>query len=92
VEAALWAALRALEENAVLARRMERRSRAGAKSSASSRYEKRASDAERHAKVLRGILEEGGAEMEGSLTGSPKGAIVVGAACPSKPHPLSPSP
>ena len=31
---------------------------------ATTRYEQRAEDAEKHAKVLRGILQQGGAEME----------------------------
>ena len=58
VEAALWAAVRSLQENAALARRMERRlsqtSRLGP--GAEQRYERRAEEAERHAEVLRRIL------------------------------------
>lgn len=63
LEATLWAALRALEENAALARRMERwmiqreRERhhpAGAEA----RYTQRAQEAERHAEVLRRVLME----------------------------------
>jgi two-component system chemotaxis response regulator CheB len=65
LEAALWAALRALEENAALARRMLRRSSLLG-DRGSERYQRRASDAEKHAKVLREILQEGGAEMEGT--------------------------
>ena len=62
LDATLWAALRALEENAALARRMVRRvGQHGDRGS--ERYEKRASDAEKHAKILREILQEGGAEM-----------------------------
>ncbi len=66
VEAALWAALRALEENAVLARRMEKRTREKGHATTGRRYQQRASEAEKHARVLRGILQEGGAEMEGA--------------------------
>lgn len=59
LEATLWAAVRALEENAALARRMEKsmsgRSRSGAMT-AESRYGKRAEEAERHADALRRVL------------------------------------
>lgn len=59
LEATLWAAVRALEENAALSRRMEKsmgqRSRAGA-SAAETRYGKRAEEAERHADSLRRVL------------------------------------
>ena len=58
IEEALWAALRALEENAALARRMERRMRqtnqAGLAGEA--RYSQRAQEAEGHAEVLRKLL------------------------------------
>ena len=70
VEAALWAALRALEENAAFSRRMEKRTRTQGNPSTGQRYRERASDAEKHAKVLRGILQEGGAEMEEAQRGS----------------------
>jgi two-component system, chemotaxis family, protein-glutamate methylesterase/glutaminase len=59
VEAALWAAVRSLQENAALARRMERRLSHGnirPNPSAEQRYERRAEEAERHAEVLRRIL------------------------------------
>jgi two-component system chemotaxis response regulator CheB len=60
VDAALWAAVRALLENAALARRMERRLRtigvAGQRME--ERYERRAREAERHAEVLRRLLLE----------------------------------
>jgi two-component system chemotaxis response regulator CheB len=59
LDAALWAALRSLEENAVLARRMEARARASANLLACRRYENRAADAERHAKLLRSMLQQG---------------------------------
>jgi two-component system, chemotaxis family, protein-glutamate methylesterase/glutaminase len=60
VEAALWAAVRSLQENAALARRMERRlSQAGRISpGAEQRYERRAEEAERYAEVLRRLLVE----------------------------------
>lgn len=58
LEATFWAALRALEENAVLARRMEQRSRQRGNPYSSARYEKRAEEAEKHAAALRKILAE----------------------------------
>lgn len=60
LEASLWAALRALEENAALARRMARRMRTDRRHSLEyeSRYAKRAEEAERHADVLRKVLME----------------------------------
>ncbi len=63
LESALWAALRSLEENAALARRMEKRARETGATRSGDRHAQRAHDAERHAVVLRGILEEGGTEM-----------------------------
>lgn len=62
VESALWAALRSLEENAALARRMEVRARETGSARISERHAQRAHAAERHAVVIRGILENGGAE------------------------------
>jgi two-component system chemotaxis response regulator CheB len=60
VDAAIWAAVRALQENADLARRMERRlQQTGmAAKMAHERYERRAQEAERHAEVLRRLLVE----------------------------------
>lgn len=60
VEAALWAAVRALRENADLARRMERRLHQTGKAGplAEERYQRRAQEAERHAEVLRQVLME----------------------------------
>lgn len=59
LEATLWAAVRALQENAALARRMERsmrqRDRFGT-SAAEARYAQRAEEAEKHAEVLRRVL------------------------------------
>lgn len=58
VEAALWAAVRALQENAAMARRMERRMRMAGKPAPVSeqRYQQRAEEAEHHAEVLRKVL------------------------------------
>jgi two-component system, chemotaxis family, protein-glutamate methylesterase/glutaminase len=60
LEATLWAALRALEENAALARRMERwmLQRGRPRTGAEQRYTQRAQEAEQHATVLRGVLLE----------------------------------
>lgn len=64
LEAALWAALRALEENGALARRMEKRTGDQGNVHSAKRYRQRAADAEKHAKTLRGMLEHGGADLE----------------------------
>ena len=58
LEGSLWAALRALEENASLSRRLEKRSRQRGDEFTTRRYEKRAQEAENHAKALRKILVE----------------------------------
>jgi two-component system chemotaxis response regulator CheB len=60
VDAAIWAAVRALQENADLARRMERRLQQTGMTARISheRYERRAQEAERHAEVLRRLLME----------------------------------
>lgn len=58
LEGSLWAALRSLEENAVLSRRLERRSLDHGNLFSSARYEKRAQEAEMHAAALRKILME----------------------------------
>lgn len=58
LEGSLWAALRALEENASLSRRLEQRSREHGNLFSSNRYEKRAQEAEKHAEALRKILIE----------------------------------
>lgn len=64
LDAALWAALRSLEENAAMARRMEKRAREHGNEMSRRRYERRAHDAEGHAKLLRSMLEEGGVADE----------------------------
>jgi two-component system chemotaxis response regulator CheB len=61
LDAALWAALRSLEENAAMARRMAKRAREHDNEMSRRRYERRAHDAETHAKLLRSMLETGGA-------------------------------
>jgi two-component system chemotaxis response regulator CheB len=58
LEGSLWAALRALEENASLSRRLEKKSREHGNSFSSKRYERRAQEAEKHAEALRKILIE----------------------------------
>lgn len=60
VEAALWAAVRSLQENAELARRLERRMRQSGKTGMATeeRYQRRAEEAEHHAEVLRRLLME----------------------------------
>ena len=62
-QAALWAALRSLEENSALARRMEKRARDLGNATSSRRYEQRAREADAHATLLRSMLQQGGAEM-----------------------------
>ncbi|HEY4574512.1 MAG TPA: chemotaxis protein CheB, partial [Thermoanaerobaculia bacterium] len=53
LDAALWAALRSLEETAALARRMEKRARGRDHPAAGQRYQQRARDADQHAALLR---------------------------------------
>jgi two-component system chemotaxis response regulator CheB len=62
LEGTLWASMRALEESAALARRLERRARRTGNDLGGARYEERARRAESHAEQLRRILasrEEG---------------------------------
>lgn len=59
LEASLWAAVRALEENAALARRMEKwMNQRGRSPAGEERYGRRAAEAERHADALRRLLLE----------------------------------
>ncbi|HKV08991.1 MAG TPA: chemotaxis protein CheB, partial [Thermoanaerobaculia bacterium] len=58
LEQTLWAAVRALEENASLARRMERWMEQRGNSPGKSRYDRRAREAESHAEALRRLLVE----------------------------------
>ncbi len=64
LEAAFWAALRSLEENAALSRRMEKRARDHGNLRSCEGYRQRADDADKHAALIRMILEKGGAELE----------------------------
>lgn len=64
LEGAFWAALRSLEENAALSRRMEKRTLEHGNLRSSQRYRRRAEDADKHAAMIRAILEKGGAELE----------------------------
>ena len=64
LESALWAALRSLEENAALARRLEKRAHEAGHQHLGARHSRRAHDAEQHAVLLRSILEQGGADLE----------------------------
>ena len=56
IDAALWAAVRALEESAALSRRLQHRMEGIGKGGMERRYAERASDSERYADVLRKIL------------------------------------
>lgn len=58
IDAALWAAVRALEEHAALARRLEERMGGAGRVAIEERYARRASDAEHYAATLRRILTE----------------------------------
>src|SRR5512140_1814884 len=59
LESALWAALRALEEQRALGRRMAERARQLGQLKSAGRYEERASSAESHARVVRRALQFG---------------------------------
>lgn len=70
LEVSLWAAVRALEENAALARRMERWMRQRGSEPGRRRYDQRAREAERHAEALRQILVEDEASAAGEAGGA----------------------
>jgi len=70
LDAALWAALRSLEENAVLARRMEKRARDQGNLMAGHRYQRRALEAEQHSKLLRSMLQQGVLEVADEMAES----------------------
>jgi two-component system chemotaxis response regulator CheB len=59
LEAALWTALRALEEHAALARRMAARANSRGHSHSASAFTEQAMDAEHHASVIRPVLDRG---------------------------------
>ena len=56
VESALWSALRTLEENAELRRRMAKRASQGKLNGVAEQYERAAADAEKRATVIREVL------------------------------------
>lgn len=56
LEEALWAALRALEENEALARNLAERARKGGSARLAARYEERADEVGQHASLLRSVL------------------------------------
>ncbi|MFL6231647.1 MAG: chemotaxis protein CheB [Thermoanaerobaculia bacterium] len=64
LDAALWAALRSLEETASLARRMEKRAREHDNLPACQRYQQRAREADQHAGLLRSMLQQGTLELD----------------------------
>ena len=63
VEAALWTALRTLEERAALYRRMAARHRESGNSRTSERFAIRVESAVQHAFVLREVIEQFGGEL-----------------------------
>jgi two-component system chemotaxis response regulator CheB len=65
LEQSLWAAVRALEENAALARRMEKWMSTRHADAGKERYAQRAREAEAHAEVLRRILVQDGVRRTG---------------------------
>jgi two-component system chemotaxis response regulator CheB len=77
LESALWAALRSLQENAALARRMEKRVREAGRDRAGERYSKRAEDAEKHAAFLRSILHQGGSDLDPAADEEPARAKLM---------------
>jgi two-component system, chemotaxis family, protein-glutamate methylesterase/glutaminase len=70
LDATLWAALRALEENASLRRRLARRMRTRQVPALAERYETHAEESERHAGMLRTLLTSEPASSAGSETSS----------------------
>jgi two-component system chemotaxis response regulator CheB len=64
LESALWTALRALEENAGLRRRMAKRAKGGSYPSIAADYEKQADEAEARAAVIRKVLTADDARRE----------------------------
>jgi two-component system, chemotaxis family, protein-glutamate methylesterase/glutaminase len=59
LEAALWTALRALEEHAALGRRLGCRAQLRGNALSASKFTEQAMDAEHHAAVIRSVLESG---------------------------------
>jgi two-component system chemotaxis response regulator CheB len=59
LEAAMWTALRSLEEHAALARRLAARAHGRGHEHSASAFTEQAMDAEHHASVIRGVLQAG---------------------------------
>jgi two-component system chemotaxis response regulator CheB len=59
LEAALWTALRALEEHSALGRRLAARANSRGHSHSASSFTEQAMDAEHHASVIRTVLDKG---------------------------------
>jgi two-component system chemotaxis response regulator CheB len=72
LEAALWTALRALEEHSALARRLAARANSRGHNHSASTFTEQAMDAEHHASVVREVLDRG------ARTGDTAEALVVG--------------
>jgi two-component system chemotaxis response regulator CheB len=72
LEAALWTALRALEEHSALARRLAARANSRGHSHSASSFTEQSMDAEHHASVIRTVLDKGVRASE------PAEALVVG--------------
>jgi two-component system, chemotaxis family, protein-glutamate methylesterase/glutaminase len=64
LESALWAALRALEDQGALARRLAHRSRDLRQIKSAARYEERAEASEQQAKLVRRVLGVGEAPKD----------------------------
>lgn len=75
VEAALWTALKALKERAVMARQMARRMEGRGNARSTQRFDEQARDADEKAAVIREVLRAGLAEVPAapSLTHEPAG-------------------
>jgi two-component system chemotaxis response regulator CheB len=59
LEAALWTALRALEEHSALAKRLAARANGRGHTRSASAFTEHAMDAEHHASVIRNVLDAG---------------------------------
>jgi two-component system chemotaxis response regulator CheB len=67
LEIALWGAVRSLEEQAALSRRLAQRARENGLALAIERFEDRARSAEQHADVIRGLLMRDGAQAASTI-------------------------
>jgi two-component system chemotaxis response regulator CheB len=77
LEGTLWAAMRALEERAALARRLENRARRNGNELFRRRYENQARLAEAHTEKLRRILDDKGEEIADAPPPVPRSAVTV---------------